>query len=960
LRNRFIVLAAIILLVAPLAFSQSRETGALQGKVTDEQGSPLPGVNITASSPNLMGVRTAVTDADGEFRFIALPPGVYEVKAELQGFGTVLRKDIRLTTTTRLIVDFQMKAAAVAEEVTVIAQSPTVDIKSTETASVTLGNEILRNIPNSQFSTDIVNMAPGVTSDVAYGAGDGRGISYQMDGVGVGDPDGGTAWVFVDYNIIEEAKVMGHGLPAEYGNFTGVIFNIITKSGGNQLSGHFEVDFQGRKTRGIEGEENYLKGDFLPALWGTENNGAYVGDWPEVTSPLEKLLDANAHLGGPIIKDKLWFFTGAQWYNSKDYPTGFPLAQNYKQPRFFLKLNSQASAKTSLSASFEYDDYDGTNRDAGANVNIDATTTQIDPEFVLNFNLTQILSPKTFFDVKAAYFNGYYNLEPISGRDVSGHYFYNDNPDIPGDQTHMRYFNVWRFAEHPRTRFQANASLTHYAEDFIQGSHDFKFGVEFEHSRVRNLYSYTGVNHMYYYDYWGGGYYGNYSANQYVGYNASTRLTRFEAFAQDSWQITKRLNLSLGLRASQIFGKVKELGVTSYKAFRIAPRIGFTFDLLGDKTTILKGHYGEFTDGVYGGILDRLSPTWSDKVYLYWDPEYTDQSDPNGWYEYDRAVHGTWTIDEGIKHPFMRQFTVGVERELFKDASFSVTYINKTFHNFIGPYNALATYEAVPYEADYYDPVNDRVVTGDFTLYNRTSDPYEAEWHLANMEKTKDLFSDVMGGDINPYRKYWGVEFLFNKRFSNRWQFIGSYVYSKTRGTITNSTYDDIGWGDTNDPNYWVNADGYVGIDPRHMIKLQGTYMLPLDIAFKSISGASRGGAYTQRYRTGRSEFDQGRITFMVEPRGTYHYPMVKTLDLRLEKVFTIASKYRLGLMFDVFNLFNDNTITSWGNRIGYDWIPRQWLDADEQDQYTASTQGHELLGLVLPRRARVGIRLIF
>ncbi len=265
----------------------------------------------------------------------------------------------------------------------------------------------------------------------------------------------------------------------------------------------------------------------------------------------------------------------------------------------------------------------------------------------------------------------------------------------------------------------------------------------------------------------------------------------------------------------------------------------------------------------------------------------------------------------------------------------------------------------MPYEADYYDPVNDQVVTGDFTLYNRTSDPYDAEWHIANIDAMKDLYSDVMGEEINPYRKYWGLEFLFNKRFSNRWQLIGSYVYSKTRGTITNSTYDDIGWGDTNDPNYWVNADGYVGIDPRHMIKLQGTYMIPvIDVAFNAYFRGITGSAYTQRYRTGRSEFDQGRITFFAEPRGTYHYDMAKTLDIRLEKIFTIASKYRLGLMFDVFNLFNDDTITSWGNRIGYDWYPTQWLD-DPAD-YAASTQGHELLGLVLPRRARIGIRLIF
>jgi hypothetical protein len=733
----------ILLLVTSLSFSQSRETGAITGKAVDEQGGALPGVNLTLSSETLMGTRTTISDASGDFRFPALPPGTYSLKAELTGFGTVVQENIRLTTTATLNLTMTLKLATVREQVTVIAKSPTVDVKSTETASVTLGNEVLRNIPNSQFSANIVMMAPGVNDNaVAYGAGGERGISYQMDGVGVGDPDGGTAWVFVDYNIIEEAKVMGIGLPAEYGNFTGVIFNIVTKSGGNKFTGHFETIYQG-----------YKKGFFA-----TKNNSAYYTDyvfpdpndpsvipsaWPYITAPVESLWDINGHLGGPFIKDKLWFFAGAQWYRSKDYPTGFPVPQDYKQPRFFFKLSSQPTAKTNVSAAVEWDNYNGTHRDAvlsnGTIADPAATTEQIDPEVVLNFNLTHVLSSKTFFDFKAAYFNGYYNLEPMNGdRDISGHYI-NDNvffdplftggpslADPRGLQPQHRYFNVYRYAEHPRDRFQANASMTTYAEDFIKGSHDFKFGVEFEQSHSRNLYRYTGANHWYYYDQWDGYYYGNYSANQYVGYNAKMKLDRLEGFAQDSWRITKRLNLSLGVRLTQAWGSVPNLEGTPYSEFRVAPRLGFTFDLLGDKSTILKGHYGEFTDGVYAGMIDRLNADWSDKVYYYWD------QGGQFWYEYNRDVHGTWVIDPELKHPYMRQYTIGVERELFKDASFSVTYINRTYHNFQGAWNALATYAPVDYSYPVWDPASKAMVDKTFRLYDLTSGS-AAEWHLTDV-----------------------------------------------------------------------------------------------------------------------------------------------------------------------------------------------------------------------------------
>ena len=190
---------------------------------------------------------------------------------------------------------------------------------------------------------------------------------------------------------------------------------------------------------------------------------------------------------------------------------------------------------------------------------------------------------------------------------------------------------------------------------------------------------------------------------------------------------------------------------------------------------------------------------------------------------------------------------------------------------------------------------------------------------------------------------------MFNKRFSNRWQLLASYVYGHATGTIDNGFADDIGYGGSiYDPNFWINGEGTLTNDPTHMLKIQGTYVLPLDINFNVYFRGITGNAWTTRVRTSR--FNQGRITFFAEERGSNHYPMAKNLDLRLEKIFTIAKKYRLGVMADVFNVFNDDTINSWGTRIGYDW--------NEGDY--PSTDGHELYSIASPRQARVGIRLIF
>lgn len=916
MKRKFIVLLAVALLCAPLAFSQSRETGAIRGFVLDEQNTPLPGVNVSLSGANLMGARSVVTDANGEFRFPALPPGTYQLKAELSGFGTVVQENVRLTSTVTLTLDIVMKPAALEEEITVIAQSPTVDVKSTETASVTLTNEILRNIPYNQFTANIVNMAPGVNNNVAYGASSNTGIAYTMDGVNVADPEAGSAWVFSDHNIIEEAKIMGVGLPAEYGNFTGVIFNLVTKSGGNEFSGHFEFNFQGYQDDS--------------KFWQATNNAAYLEDFPSLTSPTSKLMDINGHVGGPIVKDKLWFYTGAQFYRTKNRPTGFPEDVDYKQPRFFAKLTSQLTPTLNVNAVFQTTRYDGINRGAGSTTSPEACVTQDSPDWLVSFSLTKILSPKTFFDIKSNYFEGIYYLDPEVDFDVYGRFDLNDN---------MLYDSAGYYYYADRARFGTNVSLTHYAEDFLLGSHDFKFGAEFERSMARSRYGYTGTggdlgDNIYYVDYVGYGYTGPYLAYQYEGYDTNTRYTRFETFIQDSWQIGKRLNLSLGLRYSQNWGDVKGISGSVYKTKRLAPRVGFTFDILGDKTTILKAHYGHFTEAMLTVYHEKMNPVskFSDYIGYIYDP--IDEE----WDEMYNIPPPPYTMDPDIKHPYMAQWTVGIERELFKDTSFGVTYINRKWNDLIGRYDRDGVYTTRTFYNSYLDQ--------DFTVYERTLGTLETyDYYITNLQKSAEypyVLTDV-------FRKYEGVEVLFNKRFSNRWQLLASYVYSKATGTRDNSFGGDIGWGaNPSDPNNYINTEGNLTNDPTHMIKLQGTYVLPFDISLNAYFRGITGNAWATRIRT--AYYNQGRITFLAEPRGANHYPMQKILDVRLEKVFTLAGKYRLGLMVDVFNVFNADTITSWGTRIGYDWVPGDY----------ASTDGHSLYGIVLPRQARVGIRLIF
>jgi len=901
-----IALCAFLLVYSSTALSQSRETGAIVGTVIDDEGTPIPGVTVTLTSPAIMGEKSVITDAEGKYRFPALRPGLYTVKAELTGFATLIQEEIRLHTTIRLTVDMTLKVAAIEEEVTVIAESPMVDVKTSETASVTLSDELLRAMPTSQFVTGIVNLAPGVTSNVAYGASGSTGISYQVDGVDVSDPELGSAWVFLDYNIIEEAKIMGIGMNAEYGAFTGVIFNTITKSGGNELSGHAEIIFQDTK-----------KNNF----WTTDNNQNYIDENPGLTSPLQGLWDSSVHFGGPIKKDKHWFFLGLQYYRSKARPTGLiePNFRDYKQPRFFLKLTSQMSSKINTTVWLEIDQYNGINRSTGVTSPTPETgVKQTSPETVANLDLTTVLNPTTFLNFKGAFFTGYYYLDPQGeGTAVWS-----------AEENSWLYNNEW-FYKADRKRGQANASISNYAEDFIAGDHDFKFGTELEWGWARSRYGLTGYvegigSNVYIYDWFGYLY-----AYQYTGYDQNTSYIRNEWFVQDAWSVSDNLTLNLGARYSMMRGSVKGKSGVQYSANRIAPRLGFAWDIFGDHSTVLKGHFGRFTEAMYTGVHDRLNPLEAFGAWSYWEEI---DGEWGKWYQQELTAT---ILADNVKHPYMDQWTVGIERELFKDASLGISYINRTWKSNLNTYDTLGEYEQIT--------VNDPYTGDPFQVYNQLN-PGERQLVLGNIKKGDPWIKEEV------YRKYHGVEVLFNKRFSHRWQLLASYVWSQCTGTIDTGFGDDVGWGgSTYDPNFWINRDGKVTTDPTHMVKLQGSYILPLDIHFNAYFSYRTGNTYTRR---ARFRLDQGRRTIYTEAAGSRRYENRTNLDLRIEKTFTFAEKYRIGFMLDIFNVFNADTITSWGSRTEYDWY-------EDLSEYPAS-DGHEIYGLVAPRAVRLGVRFFF
>jgi len=306
-RGVVLVLAmlAVLICVSSRAFAQ--EDAGIIGVVTDESGAVLPGVTVTVTSPALqVPSMTSVTDAKGEFRITPLPIGTYTVEYSLSGFQGVKREGVRLTVGFTAKVDAQLKVGALEETITVSGASPVVDVKST-TTTTQLTRETIELLPSSRNGiVSILAQAPGVRTLRDVGGSTLNQVpTYRVFGQ-AGEPfttldgvwtsslqsSGGQA-NYWDYTAIEEAAVKTLGNGADVPS-RGINLAAVVKSGGNQFHGSGYTNYTGKN----------LQSDNIDAT--LKAQGITVSDL------VDKRYSYSGELGGRIIKDTLWFYTGAR------------------------------------------------------------------------------------------------------------------------------------------------------------------------------------------------------------------------------------------------------------------------------------------------------------------------------------------------------------------------------------------------------------------------------------------------------------------------------------------------------------------------------------------------------------------------------------------------------------------------------------------------------------------------
>jgi len=243
---------------APLALAQGT-TGSINGTVQDHTGAVLPGVTITASGPAIMGVQTGVTNAQGQYRFPALPPGTYQLRYELSGFSTFVREGIAVSVGFAATIDVQLKLATLAETVTVTGQSPVVDTQNSN-VQTNFTQEIIKSLPNARDLWALIAVAPGTmmssfdvggsragtqTGYAAYGRGD--QVRVQVDGANATEDTGGTG--YFNYGAFEEVQIGTDSNDASMPT-PGVQINAVVKSGGNEFRGDLYLDYMSQNMQG--------------------------------------------------------------------------------------------------------------------------------------------------------------------------------------------------------------------------------------------------------------------------------------------------------------------------------------------------------------------------------------------------------------------------------------------------------------------------------------------------------------------------------------------------------------------------------------------------------------------------------------------------------------------------------------------------------------------------------------
>jgi Carboxypeptidase regulatory-like domain/TonB dependent receptor len=891
-------------LCATSVSAQAITQGKLTGTVAAADRAVIPNVTVEISSPALMaGTRTTTTSDNGTYLFLNLPVGRYTVTASIAGFKTIVRENIDISPDATTTVDLVLPVGEIKETVTVSGAPPIVDTKAA-TVDTRFTSEMLAKLPTSRDAFyDLALTAPGMfegsgapsqttefQSPTAYGSATNENV-FLINGVDATSPRAGSfgSLVNVNYDSVEEVRIVATGSKAEYASFSGAAIDVLTKSGSNVFRGTaaFYSKLGDPASNQPDLDEDFGT-DFLFVGEGEALSGETKTDW-----------EGSGTFGGPLVKDKLWFFGAANYIRNEGLRPRWSLENQWWGRYADAKISAAPHKNHRVWGAYHYENNDGSGWSWGSEPQWDTTMTY---------------GTKTKNHTPSAEWQWFAKNNTTFSAKYLG-FWTDDQPYVPTEAPdHPGYINWWKWADYgingafpyveaqksSRQTFQAD--LSHFTEKFL-GQHDIKFGVQYTKGRGN----------------WQGGYFQNYVNFLYpvrwtqsvanmqawygdtglLFYNNRDTLNPFltvrtadsvGAFFDDQWSIGRRTTLTLGLRFDRMttkygVGKIydfvsspadingppsvlrdRESTDNIYDFKTLGPRLGVSYMLTEDGKTVARASYGRYYMPISVETLRRFGPDMPqvERTIQFFQVGPWSSVDTNGDAVIDtletraaaRRVHGltpvrmetdtidpSWTLNvaDDLENQYTDYLTLNFQREVARNLSFSASYIYKRAGNLFAniPINEVTgqewDYERVPFTTSAGQQVSlYSVVHRDYDG-NGIVDGLDVAW-VSNHGTSRVQNMPTFDG-VKPRRTYNGFQLVFSKRYSDRWQGLASMLFSSSDGISRRSFrqdfnveapmfYDDNWMGNL---NYTVNnLEGPLPFTPTFELKVSGSYKIPV------------------------------------------------------------------------------------------------------------------------------------
>jgi hypothetical protein len=954
---------AAVLITAGAAAAQTRATSAdVGGFVYDQSKAVLPGVTVTAIDSDTGLTRTAATGSEGRYALLALSPGTYTIRAELQGFAPQAREAIQVTLGSALDITFTLSVAGAVSQVTVTAEAPLVDTQKTAVASV-VSQQQIESLPiNVRNFISFSAITPGVTTDRTpqQGASATSGLTFAgqrarsnnitVDGVDNNDAAVGAVRATFSQEAVREFQVLTNSYSAEFGKASGGVVNIVTKSGTNTAHGsafgyfrdeslnakeHFEK-FDPAGNAIIREKALYAQKQFGGTLGGpiSRNKSFYFVSFERLDVDTNNLVTIDDRT--PVTLGSTLLGTPAQILERAGFPveTG-NVPYRIEGNQFLAKINQQITQDQHASVRFNYADAFNENiepwggqiaRSRGAS--LDST------DYMAAVSHTAVKGMRLVNELRFQYAKRDQDVRSLDPR--CGGLCIADNQGGPTlEVTGFASVGRQRFTPAPRRsrRVQVLDTVSHSA-----GNHLLKAG--FDVSTINNTNEALPL-------FFGGRYifaatlpgalFGlsvpTINAIQAValglpaayvqGYGNpvnSYRVNDLSLFAQDDWRLTPRFTWKLGLRYQRQYWPGVTYTVRGIDPYtfpsdgnNVAPRVSFAWDPFGDKRTSIHGAYGIFYDNhitAISGITRLLNGDTQVRTFV---AQLPNPLTITAWNAPDRrlpeAAAGAYpsleiSIDPRLETPYAHHASVGFDREFLGDLGVSANFV------YARGFGQLGTID--------YNPIVPALGAG-----RRPED-------IGGRAGTSASILQYTSFGETWYR---GLTVSATRRFSSRHQFLASYTLSEAEDNSTDfqSAFipENNGLGrnreDLTGLPVGFNPDAERGAstqDQRHRVVLSGLLLAPAGVQLSSIVTIASGRPYTALAGVdlngdgngGAFPPDRARST-PADPgssvaRNSVTLPTQAIVDVRVSHRFRLRGPASVDGIFEVFNLFNRTNFT--------------------------------------------------